>query len=82
MFHGLPQQQLNLYYSASDCLVLASKHEGTPNVVKEAMACNLPVVSVDVGDVPEIVRDVEGCHIVERRPEGLAAGLLRTLSRL
>jgi len=51
------------YYSAADCLILTSYHEGSPNVIKEAMACSCPIVSTDVGDVKLIIGNIEGCFI-------------------
>jgi glycosyltransferase involved in cell wall biosynthesis len=52
--------------NAADCLLLTSDWEGSPNVVKEALACNLPVVSVDVGDVRELLERVQPSVIVSR----------------
>ncbi|WP_083631222.1 glycosyltransferase [Labilibacter marinus] len=63
------------YYYAADVLLLTSKWEGSPSVVKEAMACSLPIVSTDVGDVAEITKDVDGCFIVESDPEEIANAL-------
>ncbi|TLX77642.1 glycosyltransferase family 4 protein [Labilibacter sediminis] len=60
------------YYYAADVLLVTSKWEGSPNVVKEAMACSLPIVSTDVGDVESMTRDVDGCYIVDANPEAMA----------
>ncbi|WP_162417032.1 glycosyltransferase [Cyclobacterium roseum] len=49
--------------SKADCLLLTSKTEGSPQVVKEALCCNLPVISVTVGDVKEIVEGVPNCLV-------------------
>jgi glycosyltransferase involved in cell wall biosynthesis len=57
------QPRLALYMSACDALVFPSHSEGSPNVVKQAMACNLPIVATDVGDVREIIGDTPGCFV-------------------
>ena len=56
-------------------MLLTSQHEGSPNVIKEALACDLPVVSVDVGDVSERVKGIEGCYLTLPDPDDLAAKL-------
>ena len=57
------QDRLALYMNACDALVFPSFQEGSPNIVKQAMACNLPIVATDVGDVREVIGKTKGCFI-------------------
>lgn len=75
-----PHERMPLFMNAADVLILASEAEGSPMVIKEAMACNLPIVSVDVGDVVEVIGDTAGCFVVQRNVEALAAGLRAALA--
>ena len=68
----VPHDQVPFYMSAADVLLLTSDHEGSPVTIKEAMACNLPIVSTAVGDVPDVIAGVEGCYLAEQTPEDLA----------
>ena len=77
---GVPHQDIPLYMNASDALVLASQYEGSPNVVKEALACNLSVVATDVGDVREVLTGILGCKIVHRNPKSIAKGIQAVLN--
>lgn len=49
--NNVPHSEMPVYMNAADMLLMTSKREGSPNAVKEALSCNLPVVSTDVGDV-------------------------------
>lgn len=78
----VPHADIPLYMSACDALVFTSMQEGSPNVVKEALACDLPVVSVSVGDVALRIQNIEGCELcIDDRPETIAAALARVLRR-
>ena len=70
--NDIPHDMLNFYYNTANVLVLTSFHEGSPNVIKEAMACNLPIVSTDVGDVKDVIDDTEGCYITSYDPKDVA----------
>ena len=57
------QERLALYMNACDALVFPSFQEGSPNIVKQAMACNLPIVATDVGDVREMISPASRCFV-------------------
>jgi glycosyltransferase involved in cell wall biosynthesis len=78
---GVALDKVPLYMNASEAMLLTSFWEGSPNVVKEAMACDLPVVSVPVGDIPELLSGLDGCAICPRESEPLAQALAAVLSR-
>jgi len=69
---GLDHKNLVDYYNAADVLVLTSFHEGSPNVIKEAMACNCPIVSTEVGDVKWVIGETEGCYLASFDPQDFA----------
>ena len=74
---GYSRAEVNLLMCAADCLLLTSKREGSPQVIKEAMACGCPIVSVDVGDVAERTAGIDGCFIAQTRDPQEIAGLLK-----
>ena len=63
---GYTRQEVNRMMCGADELLLTSKTEGSPQVIKEAMACGCPIVSVDVGDIKERTERVNGCYIVPK----------------
>jgi teichuronic acid biosynthesis glycosyltransferase TuaC len=72
---GVPHDEVPIWLNGSDVLLLTSLHEGSPTVVKEALACNRAVVSVDVGDVRERIEGIQGCYLASPAPNDLAAKL-------
>lgn len=78
---GRPPDEIPLYMQACDALLLTSTNEGSPNVVREALACDLPVVSTDVGDVRERIGRLESCAVcADDSPEAIAQALVRVLT--
>lgn len=78
---GYNRDQVNALMYNCDTLLMTSKTEGSPQVIKEAMACGCPIVSVDVGDVAERVSGVEGCYVVpSREPKDIAQALLKAIA--
>lgn len=74
VIHGLAKRQVREALRSASCLLLTSESEGSPQIVKESIACGTPVVSVDVGDVGEILRDTGGGAVVPGRDPAALAG--------
>jgi len=81
LLSGVPYCDVPFWINASDALILTSLHEGSPTVVKEALACGVPVVSVEVGDVAERISGIEGCHLARPEPGDLALKLREVRKR-
>jgi teichuronic acid biosynthesis glycosyltransferase TuaC len=69
---NIPPENMIYYYNAADIMLLTSLHEGSPNVIKEAMACNCPIVSTDVGDIKEIIGETKGCFVTSFNSDDVA----------
>ena len=74
-FIGYTREQVLLLFNAVDCVLMTSNNEGSPQFIKEAMACNCPIVSVDVGDVKDVISSTDGCYLAERDPNDIAGKL-------
>ena len=61
--NGYSREQVALLLNAVDVVLMTSFTEGSPQIIKEALACNCPVVSVPVGDVPDLIEHIQGCYI-------------------
>lgn len=77
---NIPHEKVNSYYNSADVVILTSLWEGSPNVIKEAMACNIPIVTVNVGDVIDVIGNTEGCYVVEKDETKLARKIEEALS--
>lgn len=72
---GYNRNEVAMLMNAVDALLMTSHSEGSPQVIKEAMACGCPIVSVDVGDVAEMIGNTEAGTICANTPDALSAAL-------
>ena len=68
----MTREQVSRLFCAADCVLMTSFSEGSPQVIKEAMSCNAPVVSTVVGDVDHLLEGVANCYLA---PSGTAEEL-------
>lgn len=76
---GLSRESVNLYFNACDVALLFSSYEGSPQFIKEAMACNCPIVSTNVGDIFWIIGETEGCFITSIDIQSVADKLIEAI---
>lgn len=79
---GYTRTQVATLMQAVDAFLMTSFTEGSPQVIKEAMACGCPIVSVDVGDVRERIEGIDGCFLSKREPEILARTIKDSLAHV
>lgn len=80
-FDNTPNEETPYWYNAADVVLMTSKWEGSPNAIKEAMACSRPVVATNVGDIAERTSGVDGCFVAQsREPQELASLIEKALA--
>jgi len=77
---GYSRKEVSVLFSAVDAALMTSFSEGSPQFIKEAMACNCPIVTTDVGDVQQVIGDTNGCYITNYDAEKIAENLTQILS--
>jgi teichuronic acid biosynthesis glycosyltransferase TuaC len=75
LLEGIAYDRVAYYMNAADVCVMTSHYEGSPNAIKEAMSCNRPIVSVEVGDVRELLGGIHGCSVVNSSPAQIAGAI-------
>jgi len=71
--NGYTREQVNLLFNVCDAALMTSFSEGSPQFIKEAMACNCPIVAADVGDVRQNTESIKGCYVTSFLSENVAA---------
>lgn len=77
---GYNREEVNELLNACDVALMTSFSEGSPQFIKEALACNLPIVSTDVGDVRDLIENVEGCYVCSFNPLDIKEAIEKAFS--
>lgn len=77
---NIDRKVIQTYFNAADLLLLTSFSEGSPNVIKEAMACNCPIVATDVGDIKEVIKDTRNCIVSNFNLNEMVNGCIKIMS--
>jgi glycosyltransferase involved in cell wall biosynthesis len=76
---GFNRQQVAMLYNGCDMLLLPTKSEGSPQVLKEAMACNCPIVATDVADIAFLLDGVKNSYVTTFDPADVAEKIRRVI---
>lgn len=76
---GFNREQVTNLLCGCDLILLPTKSEGSPQIVKEAMACNCPIVATNVADISEIIAETEGCFLTDFEPQNVAEAISKAL---
>ena len=69
---GYSRKEVNLLLCGCDLFFIPTKSEGSPQVVKEALACNCPIVATGVADIPVLLSGVSQCYTTGFNPSEIA----------
>jgi teichuronic acid biosynthesis glycosyltransferase TuaC len=73
------RKEVNLLINGSELLLMTSYTEGSPQIIKEAMACNCPIVTTDVGDVRQVLQATEGTYICKQNALDIAEKMRKAI---
>ena len=76
----IANEKIPYYYNAASVVILTSLWEGSPNAIKETMACNIPIVSTNVGDVKDVLSKTKGCYLSSFNHQEFASDIKKALS--
>lgn len=76
---GFNRIEVSSLMNAVDAALLTSIREGSPQFIKEALACNCPIISTDVGDVKSTIKNIQGCFIAKNDSQDIAIKIQEAL---
>jgi teichuronic acid biosynthesis glycosyltransferase TuaC len=77
---NIPHEEIPIIFNAADVVLLTSLWEGSPNVIKEALACNRPIVATECGDVKLLLDGVDGCFVTDYNYKNIGDSILKALN--
>jgi glycosyltransferase involved in cell wall biosynthesis len=76
---NVPHEKVPIYMNAANLMLMTSSFEASPVTIREALSCNVPVISTDVGDAKEVLSGIDGCRIVSSDPGEIGKAVSTTL---